>query len=360
MIDLIDEAVNAGARRNRACAEAGINPSTYWLWHRANQPARCTKKPPARGVSAQGKIVVADARPEVVKPRPANALTDSERHEVLRVCNSPEFASLPPGQIVPTLADRGRYVASESTFYRVLRSVGQNAHRGSKRPPKARTARVKHVAGRANQVWCWDITWLAAAVAGTFYKLYLVMDVYSRKIVGWEVHDTETSEHASTVVAKACLAEQVAPGELTIHADNGPAMKGGTLLATLHRLGVDTSYSRPSVSNDNAFSESIFATLKHVPSYPRKPFESLEAARVWVHEFVRWYNTEHLHRSIRFVTPLDRHEGRDQAVLAARAGVYAAAKEQRPGRWSGPVRCWDPVEEVVLNPHFEEVASRTV
>jgi hypothetical protein len=134
-------------------------------------------------------------------------------------------------------------------------------------------------------------------------------------------------------------------------------MKGATMVVTLERLGVLASFSRPGVSNDNAFSESLFRTLKYRPEYPTKPFASIEAARAWVASFVRWYNTQHLHSSIRFVTPAARHAGRDVDILAARQAVYNAARAERPDRWSGPIRNWEPIEDVKLNPESAAVRS---
>jgi transposase InsO family protein len=178
----------------------------------------------------------------------------------------------------------------------------------------------------------------------------MYLDIYSRKIVGWDVHETENSDHASDLVRTACLAEQVPQNQLVIHSDNGSPMKGSIMLATLQDLGVMPSFSRPSVSNDNPFSESLFRTCKYRPNYPEKPFETLEAAREWVGQFVDWYNTVHLHSGLRFVTPEDRHQGRDKQILGARHDLYLAARKNRPERWPGKTRNWSVVGEVKLNP----------
>ena len=201
-----------------------------------------------------------------------------------------------------------------------------------------------------NQTWSWDITYLAAAIRGIFYRLYMVEDIFSRKIVGWEVYEEETAERASQLIRKACLAEGVHEAGLVLHSDNGGPMKGATMLATLQRLGVVPSFSRPSVSDDNPYSESLFRTLKYTPVYPSKPFESLSAAREWVHQFVQWYNEEHRHSAIRYVTPGQRHRGEDAAILADRKRLYEAAKQANPERWSGDTRNWTPINEVWLNP----------
>ena len=204
-----------------------------------------------------------------------------------------------------------------------------------------------------NQVWSWDITCLASSIRGAFYRLYMVEDVFSRKIVGWKVHEEESAEHAGVLIRKACLAEGIHEAGLVLHSDNGGPMKGATMLATLQRLGVVPSFSRPSVSDDNPYSESLFRTLKYTPAYPAKPFESLTAAREWVHRFVQWYNEEHRHSGIRYVTPGQRHRGEDMAILAARKRLYEAARQARPERWSGDMRNWTPVTEVWLNPPRE-------
>ena len=206
------------------------------------------------------------------------------------------------------------------------------------------------VANGPNQLWSWDITYLASTVAGLFFYLYLIMDVFSRKIVGWEVHIEQSSDHASVLFRKAHLREGVGDGKLALHSDNGSPMKGATLLVTLQRLGVVASFSRPSVSNDNPYSEALFKTCKYRPGFPDKPFESLGHARAWVADFVLWYNGEHRHSGIRFVTPGERHRGDDIAVLEQRKVVYEAAREEHPERWSGDIRNWDRPETVSLNP----------
>jgi putative transposase len=332
MIALVDEAVCAGARVERACAMLDITVRTLSRWR------------------ADGG---GDDRRGRAPATPAHKLTDAERQRVLAVAHAPEFRDLSPRQIVPLLADRGEYVASESTFYRVLREAGELTHRGHVRPRKGRRP-DEHRASAPNQVWSWDITYLRSPVRGAFYYLYLAVDIFSRKIVGWDVHCEETGQHASNLIACAVEQEAVDRDQLVLHADNGGPMKGSTMLATLQRLGVVASFSRPSVSDDNPFAEALFRTLKYRPGFPRKPFASLEAAREWVDGFVRWYNDEHLHCAIRYVTPSDRHAGRDSAILAARRGVYRAARRRTPRRWSGPTRNWTPIGAVYLNPVKQE------
>lgn len=267
---------------------------------------------------------------------------------MLRVANTEEFRDQSPKQIVPTLADRGEYVASESTFYRVLREEGQMTARGQAKPREPREVPI-HVATGPRQVWSWDITYLHTVVRGAFYYLYLFLDVYSRKIVGWEVFDRESDEHSAALMARCCRDEGVMPGQVVLHADNGGPMRGSTMLATLQRLGVVPSFSRPRVSDDNPYSEALFRTLKYAPAFPRRPFASLSEARAWVRWFVAWYNGEHHHSGINFVTPEQRHRGLDGDVLARRAAVYERARRAHPERWSGKTRDWTPAGDVTLN-----------
>ena len=256
---------------------------------------------------------------------------------------------MPPSQIIPSLVDKGIYIASESSFYRILRKEGQLKHRG-KAKPRTRVKPEPYVATGSNQVWTWDITYLPTSVKGSFYYLYMIMDIFSRKIVGWEIYEKQTDELASVVARKAYLSERIGGKDLVLHSDNGSPMKGATMLATLQTLGVAASFSRPSVSNDNPYSEALFRTLKYKPGYPVKPFESLEASRVWTLKFVRWYNEEHKHSSLKFVSPVIRHSGKDKDILKQREEVYEEARKRNPIRWSGKVRNWEASKEVSLNP----------
>lgn len=331
MTALVREACAAGARLEAACAVLGVSARSLQRWTEGG------------GVKEDGRLAAGQVR------TPANKLSREERQRIVATANSAEFASLPPSQIVPRLADRGEYLASESSFYRILREAGQLPHRGKAKAPSRRRPPA-WVADGPNQLWSWDITYLASTVAGLFFYLYLIMDVFSRKVVGWEVHTEQTGEHASVLFRKAHLREGVADGELVLHSDNGSPMKGATLLVTLQRLGVVPSFSRPSVSNDNPYSEALFKTCKYRPGFPDKPFESLGHARDWVAGFVPWYNDEHRHSGIRFVTPGERHTGDDIAVLERRKAVYEAAREEHPERWSGDIRNWNRPETVSLNP----------
>ena len=270
------------------------------------------------------------------RTQPANRLSDAERRRVLEVANSEEFRELSPKQIVPRLADRGEYIASESTFFRELRDAKQLAPRGKAKAPAPRP-RPELEATAPNQVCSWDITYLRSTLRGAFFYLYLVVDVHSRRVVSWDVHAEESSELAATLMRRVVEAAGHSVG-LRLYSDNGAPMKGSTLLATLQTLGVVRSFSRPRVSDDNPFSEALFRTLKYRPCFPDGPFASLEAARARVATFVDWHNGEHRHSGIRFVTPDERHFGREAAVLEKRHRVYERARRREPSRWSGTTR----------------------
>lgn len=250
---------------------------------------------------------------------------------------------------MPRLADKGVYLAAESTFYRILKAEKLLAHRQQTRIKRYAKPEAL-IATQPNQIWSWDITYLPTTISGLFYYLYLVMDIYSRKIVGWKIETTQSAEHASILIKQCCQAEKIERHQVTLHSDNGKPMKGATMLSTLQMLGVMPSFSRPSVSDDNPYSESLFKTLKYCPLYPEHKFTMLTEAWNWVKKFVGWYNTEHHHSGIRFVTPEQRHQHLDTAILAQRHAVYARAKQKVPERWARGTRNWQPVGDVTLNP----------
>ena len=330
-IALIDQAKAAGARRTPACTELGIDVRTCRRWRaKVGTPE--------------------DRRPTAPRPVPSNALSEAERQAVLDVCNSQAFESLPPSQIVPRLADQGRYLASEASFYRILRAEEQQHHRGRAKPPARRQPPTSHRARGPCEVWSWDITWMPGPIRGVFFYLYLFLDILSRKVVGWEVYERESAEHAADLVCRAVWAEGCLTRPLVLHADNGSPMKGATMKATLERLGVTASYSRPRVSDDNPFSEALFRTCKYRPDWPTSGFASKEDAQRWVASFVAWYNHEHRHSAIRFVTPSARHAGEDRTLLERRTQLYTEARAANPSRWSRQIRNWSPVGDVCLNP----------
>lgn len=234
-------------------------------------------------------------------------------------------------------------------MYRILKQAKQLTHRHASRP-KRQVAPKPVTASAPNRVYSWDITYLPLTVQGTYCYLYLFLDVYSRKIVGWQIYDTECAEHSAALLEDIVRREGIPAKTLTVHADNGGPMKGATMLATLQRLGIMPSFSRPAVSDDNPYVESFFKTLKYAPAYPGR-FADIQAARKFMAEFVDWYNHRHQHSGIRYVTPAQRHAGEDLIILQQRKAVYERAKAMHPERWNNrATRNWEPIREVHLNP----------
>jgi len=330
LLEWIGLAVSGGARLNKACGIIGLSTRTLQRWRHSEE------------LQADGRLTRTFT--------PANKLSAAERAQVIATANCEEFKQLTPHQIVPRLAERGEYIASESTFYRILKAENQLTHRHASQAPRPVSKPKALSATAPNQLYSWDITYLATAVKGQFFYLYLFMDIFSRKIVGWQVYAEENSVYAADVIRDICRREGIAEGQVILHSDNGSPMKGATMLATLQQLGVMPSLSRPSVSNDNPYSEALFKTLKYRPEYPLQPFSTLAEARTWVVDFVAWYNLDHRHSSIQFVTPEQRHNGEDQAILNIRKATYSAAKEAKPVRWSKAIRNWKWQAEVFLNP----------
>jgi len=331
----IELAVGTGARQQVACAMMGIATTTLRRW-----------KP------ALNKAVRIDQRPHAIRPAPANSLNDLERQRILSTCNEPDYCNVPPSQIVPRLADQGIYLASESSFYRVLKSAGQLQHRGRAKRKQSHTP-TTHRAAKPNDVWMWDITYLPTRTIGQHYYLYMIEDLYSRCGVHWEVHEGESGEMASKLISQAVLKCCKSGERPVLHSDNGSPMKSFTMRAKLEALGIKPSYSRPRVSNDNPYIESMFRTVKYCPQWPSQGFANIESARDWVASFMRWYNEEHRHSALRFVTPGQRYRGEDRALLEKRRTVYQAAKARNPNRWSGDTRNWRPIGNVALNPEKE-------
>lgn len=336
-IEMVQQAKANGARRQASCAVLEVSLRTVERWEKARDQGD-QRRGPATGC--------------------VHALSAQEKQAIVKVSSSPEYRDLSPWQIVARLADTGKYLGSESSFYRVLKQNDLLTHRHNSKPrvhrrPKDLTAKTP------NQVWSWDITYLSSPIRGAYYYLYLVEDIFSRMIVGWSIEEVESADHAGLLIDRICQEQGIAKGQLTLHSDNGGPMTGATMVATLERLGVIPSLSRPAVSDDNPYSESLFKTLKYRPSYPDRAFSSIDQARAWVSRFVQWYNTEHLHSAIRFVTPGSRHLGKDPAILAKRVTVYEKAKRLNPQRWSGPTRNWSPITEVFLNPknHKSEIQA---
>lgn len=329
----IEEAVAGGARHAAACEALGLTARTLQRWVHSPVDER-------RGPNRT----------------PANKLTTAERSKLIEVATSPEFRDCSPKQIVPLLADRDIYLASESTFYRVLHEEDLQHSRSRARPASHRPR--EHVADGPWQVASWDITYLRSHTRGRFFFLYLVEDVWSRKILGWDVHTVESEELAADLIDRIRLdATDTDLAGWVLHSDNGGPMKGATMLATLQRLGIVPSFSRPRVSDDNPYAESLFRTLKYCPEYPTSGFASVELARTWVARFVSWYNHEHQHSGIGYVAPAERHAGTDVQLLAARRALYERARRQHPERWTREPRDWSRPLVVTLNPEIQNRAA---
>lgn len=334
---LIKDALRSGARQKQACETIELSARTYQRWLK--------------------KRDVSDKRLTANKPPPGNKLSDAERQRILTVCNEPAYSSLPPCQIVPLLLDQGCYIASESTFYRILKSAHQLTHRGRDKPKTNDNKPLGFTATKANQVWSWDISYCPSRVIGQHYYLYLIEDIYSRKIVGGDVYDNESGEHAARLLERSVWTERCVKEQLVLHSDNGAPMKSFTLRAKMQELGVSSSYSRPRVSNDNPYSEALFRTVKYHPRWPSEGFENMDAARRWANEFIQWYNNKHRHSRIKFVTPVQRHTGEDKIILKKRDVLYHKMKKRHPLRWSTSTRNWQHESIVELNPkHHKKVA----
>lgn len=314
----------------------GINASTYYRWHEFDN-------------------VTDDRRPTAKRQAPKNKLSCGEVQTILDVCCQKEYADLPPTQIVPLLLDKGIWHGSESSYYRVLRHYNMLSHRGhSAKPVKRNPPRLK--ASKPNEVWCWDVSLLKTKVLGQFFYLHLFLDLYSRKIILAEVLHSESADNASMLTKQAVAREKALHAQIprVLHSDNGGPMRSATLQGTLQNLGITRSFNRPHTSNDNAFAESIFKTLKYCPKYPVAGFSTIEEAQSWVLKFTRWYNNEHLHSGLNFVTPIQRHNGKDKEQLKNRKMVIELAKSKRPERWSGDTRNCDPIGDVYINKPKEE------
>lgn len=330
IISYMKDGTSKGARKEQICKIIGINIRTIQRWEK-NQGG--------------------DRRPDSKHKSPI-ALSEKEKDSIIKICTSDEYKDMNPNVIVPLLAEKGIYIASESSFYRVLRERGLLNHRSECKPPKPRKAPDELKATGPRQVFSWDITYLKTKIRGIFFYLYLFMDVWSRKIVGWTVEEFEDGNVASSVISEICKQEKI--DSVYLHSDNGGPMTCATMLGTLQRLGVVPSFSRARVSNDNAYSESLFKTLKYVPAYPGQ-FNSIEEASKWVETFVEWYNTKHRHSGIKYVTPNERHLKADIEIMKKRKRTYIAARKKNPGRWSKNIRNWDYIEEVILNKRKENI-----
>ncbi len=271
------------------------------------------------------------ARPVTPRPTPARALAPVERQVVLETLNSDRFLDQAPAQVHATLLDEGTYLCSPRTMYRVLDAAGEvKERRDQVRRPHY--AAPELLATRPNEVWSWDITKLMGPAKWTYFYLYVILDIFSRYVVGWMIAPHESAGLAERLIAETCAKQGIAPGQLTLHADRGGAMRSKPVALLLADLGVVKTHSRPYVSNDNPFSEAQFRTLKYCPQFPER-FGSIEDGRAFGHAFFSWYNQDHRHSGLGFLTPAVVHFGHADVVRAHRDRVLAAAYAAHPERF---------------------------
>ena len=269
--------------------------------------------------------------PAVPRPAPANALSEPERQQVLTLMRSAEFCDLAPAQVWARLLDDGRYLCSISTMYRLLATAGENRERRRQRTHPAKK-KPELIARRPLEVWSWDITKLRGPTRGEYFELYVIIDIYSRYVVGWLVAQAETGELAKDFIEATLAAQGITRDQLTLHADRGTSMTSKPVSQLLVDLGVARSHSRPHVSNDNPYSEAAFKTLKYCPAFP-KSFGSIQDARAFCAEFFAYYNHEHRHSGIGLHTPASIHYGTATEIRKQRTATLNAAYTSNPTRF---------------------------
>lgn len=326
----LSSSVGSGA----ACKAFGMPKATY---HRRLKPKTVAAQPP--------------------KPRRSpRRLTAEERVAVLATLHSDRFVDGSPSQVYATLLDDGVFLCSISTMYRILRAELEVRERRAQ-VQRPNYARPELLATAPNQVWSWDITRLHGPVKWSYFQLYVILDIFSRYVVGWLVAPRESEALAVTLLEQTCSKQKIGPGELVVHADRGSSMTSKSVAFLLADLGVEKTHSRPHVSNDNPYSESQFKTMKYRPEFPSR-FDSIEHARSFCRRFIDWYNTAHHHSGIGLLTPLVVHYGLADEITARRASVLAGAFAARPERFvrgmpqppSQPLAAW-------INPPHDEAAA---
>jgi transposase InsO family protein len=263
---------------------------------------------------------------------PVNALNDKEKQCVLDLLHSDHFIDKTPYDVYYELMDKGEYYCSPRTMYRILAEQGEATERRIQRNHRD-AVKPDLIASRPNEVWSWDITKLLGPTKWVYYHLYVIMDIYSRYIVGWLIADCESQELARKLIHESALKQGVQPNQLTIHADNGPSMRSHTVAQLLEHIGVAKTHNRPYTSNDNPFSESHFKTLKYRPEFPVR-FQSLQHGEAFCQQFFSWYNQEHYHSGIAWLTPESVHDARDKIILEQRHAVLTQAFLAHPERFN--------------------------
>jgi putative transposase len=295
-------------------------------------------------------------RPAKPRPRPARALSDAERSELLEILHCERFVDSSPAQVWATLLDEGRYLASERTMYRVLAAHGEVRERRDQLTHPA-YKKPELLACRPNEVWTWDISKLKGPAKWSYFHLYVILDVYSRYVVGWTVQLRESAQVAKALIAQAIEQQGIGRGQLTVHADRGSSMRSKPVAFLLADLGITKSHSRPYTSTDNPYSEAQFKTLKYRPEFPDR-FLTIEQARAFCRGFFHWYNNHHRHSGIGLMMPEAVHYGRAGALQAERSRVLAAAYAAKPERFvrGAPEPPALPTAAWINKPQSEEVA----
>lgn len=327
IIKAIDEAVASGARLFKACEAIQLGERKLRRWRKSDVDGR---KGGYRAINQR--------------------LNESEKDAIVAALNMPGIDKLPLKVAHATLMDMGICLASASTFARIIKERSVVRNTSPRKPNKAK--RPELVATEPGQVWCWDITWLDAPTKGTYYYLYMIIDMFSRKVVGWEVYAKEDGNLARGLFSQALADEGIPAGQIKIHADNGKPMRSKKLRGLFELMGVTASYGRPHTSNDNAFAESLFATFKGRVSFPEY-FSSIEAARDYCLEFFTWYNCMHLHSNLDFVTPQSVHEGSHREVYENRNLMLKANRLAHPSRHGGKEKIYGMSPEVRLKHRTE-------
>ena len=283
------------------------------------------------------------------RPKPDRALSEAERQNILDVLHSKRFCDEPPAEVYASLLDEGRYLCSVRTMYRILKAADELKERRQQSVHPIYT-KPELLATAPNQVWSWDITKLKGPVKWSYFHLYVILDIFSRYVVGWMVATRESATLAQRLIEETCLKQKITAEQLTLHADRGSSMKSKLVAMLLADLGVTKTHSRPYVSNDNPFSESQFKTMKYRPEFPAR-FGSIEDARAFCLDFFYWYNNQHHHSGIGFVTPEEMHYGRAEELRKARQFVLNQAHQQHPERFVNKApRAPELPEAVWINP----------
>ena len=320
----------------RACRAFGVSQRSYNHRLQASQGRLAPR--PSRAKPAEQRLPVPWQIPA------------AERDAIREVLCSPRFGDLAPAQVYATLLDEGHYLCSERTMYRILHEKGlvKERRRGHRR--RGHAPPLVHAEG-PNQAWTWDISRLRGPVLRSWFYLYVVLDIFSRKIVAWSIDTIESDKVAKRLIEQACAREGIDPDTLTLHSDRGAQMTSTTIAELLEDLGVTRSLSRPRTSNDNPYSESNFKTAKYRPDYPDR-FDSLEQARAWMRDFAYWYNHQHYHSGIAYLHPVDVHNGTATQVVTARQAVLDAAYTTNPDRFRNhrPVAAHPPTEAWINKP----------